>query len=107
MVVLALLPSVGGYLAGLAVVGLGSGLLDVAPSAMIGDIMPEQGGSLVASYQMVGDAGVVSGPVVAGFLVDTFSYAAAFGMAAVALGLAAVLGLFAPETRAGARKAGG
>ena len=100
MVVLALLPSVGGYLAGLAVVGLGSGLLDVAPSAMIGDIMPEQGGSLVASYQMAGDAGVVSGPVVAGFLVDTFSYAAAFGMAAVALGLAAVLGLFAPETRA-------
>ena len=106
MVVLALLPSVGGYLAGLAVVGLGSGLLDVAPSAMIGDIMPEQGGSLVASYQMAGDVGVVSGPVVAGFLVDTFSYAAAFGMAAVALGLAAVLGLFAPETRAGARKAG-
>ena len=100
MAVLALLPSVGGYLAGLAVVGLGSGLLDVAPSAMIGDIMPEQGGSLVASYQMAGDAGVVSGPVVAGFLVDTFSYAAAFGMAAVALGLAAVLGLFAPETRA-------
>ena len=106
MAMLALLPSVGGYLAGLAVVGLGSGLLDVAPSAMIGDIMPEQGGSLVASYQMAGDAGVVSGPVVAGFLVDTFSYAAAFGMAAVALGLAAVLGLFAPETRAGARKAG-
>ena len=28
----------------------------------------------------------------AGFLVDTFSYAAAFGMAAAALGLAAVLG---------------
>jgi MFS family permease len=100
MAMLALLPSVGGYLAGLAVVGLGSGLLDVAPSAMIGDIMPEQGGSLVASYQMAGDAGVVSGPVVAGFLVDTFSYAAAFAMAAVALGLAAVLGLFAPETRA-------
>jgi MFS family permease len=99
MVVLALLPGLGGYLAGLAVVGLGSGLLDVAPSAMIGDIMPERGGSLVAAYQMVGDAGVVSGPVVAGFLVDSFSYAAAFGMAAVALGLAAVLGLFAPETR--------
>ena len=97
---LALLPGVGGYLAGLAVVGLGSGLLDVAPSAMIGDIMPRRGGSLVAAYQMAGDAGVVTGPVVAGFLVDTFSYAAAFGMAAAALGLAAVLGLFAPETRA-------
>jgi len=100
MAVLGLLPGVGGYLAGLAVAGLGSGLLDVAPAAMIGDIMPRRGGSLVAAYQMAGDAGVVTGPVVAGFLVDTFSYAAAFGMAAAALGLAAVLGLFAPETRA-------
>jgi MFS family permease len=100
MAMLALLPGVGGYLAGLAVAGLGSGLLDVAPAAMIGDIMPRRAGSLVAAYQMVGDAGVVTGPVVAGFLVDTFSYAAAFGMAAAALGLAAVLGVFAPETRA-------
>jgi DHA1 family multidrug resistance protein-like MFS transporter len=102
MAMLALLPGVGGYLAGLAVAGLGSGLLDVAPAAMIGDIMPTRAGSMVASYQMIGDAGVVTGPVVAGFLVDTFSYTAAFGMAAAALGLAAVLGLFAPETRAGA-----
>ena len=73
---------------------------DTAHPAMIGDIMPRRGGSLVAAYQMAGDAGVVTGPVVAGFLVDTFSYAAAFGMAAAALGLAAVLGLLAPETRA-------
>jgi hypothetical protein len=36
---------------------------------------------------------------VAGLLVDTYSYAAAFEVAAAALGLAAVLGLFAPETR--------
>jgi MFS transporter, DHA1 family, multidrug resistance protein len=99
MVMLAVLPGLGGYLAGLAVAGLGSGLLDVAPSAMIGDILPERGGSLVAVYQMAGDAGTVTGPVAAGFLVDTFSYAAAFGLAAVTLGLAAVLGLFAPETR--------
>jgi MFS transporter, DHA1 family, multidrug resistance protein len=99
MVMLAVLPGLGGYLAGLAVAGLGSGLLDVAPSAMIGDILPERGGSLVAVYQMAGDAGTVTGPVAAGFLVDTFSYAAAFGLAAATLGLAAVLGLFAPETR--------
>jgi hypothetical protein len=36
---------------------------------------------------------------VAGFLVDTASYAAAFELAAGMLGLAAVFGLFAPETR--------
>jgi len=138
LVMLAFLPSLGGYLAALAVAGLGSGLLDVAPSAMIGDILgahggggtsrarereepgggrpvgagaergggtsrargrEERSGSLVATYQMAGDTGAVTGPVVAGLLVDTYSYAAAFEVAAAALGLAAVLGLFAPETR--------
>jgi MFS family permease len=99
MVMLALLPGLGGYLAAVAVLGLGSGLLDVAPAAMIGDILDGQGGTVVASYQMAGDAGTVAGPVTAGYLVDTVSYGAAFGLAAGILGLAAVLGFLAPETR--------
>src|SRR5487761_1673434 len=99
MVVLAFLPGLAGYLAGLAVAGLGSGLLDVAPAAMIGDILAGKGGTLVASFQMAGDAGAVTGPVAAGYLVDTASYQAAFGLAAAVLGVAAVLALFAPETR--------
>jgi MFS family permease len=66
---------------------------------MIGDILHGRGGTVVASYQMAGDVGTVSGPVTAGFLVDTVSYGAAFGLAAGVLGLAAFLGFFAPETR--------
>jgi MFS transporter, DHA1 family, multidrug resistance protein len=99
MLMLALLPSLWGCLAALAVAGFGSGLLDVAPSAVIGDLLGERGGTMVALYQMAGDVGAVSGPVVAGFLVDTVSYAAAFEVAAGVLGGAALLGLFAPETR--------
>jgi MFS transporter, DHA1 family, multidrug resistance protein len=99
MLLLAFLPGLAGFLAGLAVCGLGSGLLDVAPAAMIGDIMSGPGGMLVASYQIAGDAGTITGPVAAGYLVDTASYTAAFGMAAGVLGLAALLGLAAPETR--------
>ena len=67
---LALLPTLAGCLAGLAITGLGSGLLDVAPAAMIGDLLRGRGGTLVASYQMAGDAGSVTGPVGAGLLVD-------------------------------------
>jgi MFS family permease len=96
---LALVPGLGGYLAALAVFGLGSGLLDVGPAAMVGDILGGQGGTVVASYQMAGDIGAVTGPVTAGYLVDAASYGAAFGAAAGVLGLAAVLGLLAPETR--------
>jgi DHA1 family multidrug resistance protein-like MFS transporter len=99
MVLLAFVPGLAGYLAALAVFGLGSGLLDVGPSAMIGDILGGQGGTVVASYQMAGDIGAVTGPVTAGYLVDTASYGAAFGLAAGVLGLAAIFGLFAPETR--------
>lgn len=103
MAMLALRPGLWLYLAGLAVSGLGSGLLDVAPSAMIGDLLDRRGGTLVAFYQMAGDVGAVVGPVAAGFLVDTASYTAAFTLAAAVLGVAAVLGFFASETRPGDR----
>ena len=112
MVMLALLPGLWGFLIALAVLGLGSGLLDVAPAAMIGDLLgggsgqgdsgqgtSRQGGTVVASFQMAGDIGTVSGPVAVGFLVDSVSYSAAFALAAAVLGLAALAGLFAPETR--------
>jgi DHA1 family multidrug resistance protein-like MFS transporter len=102
MIMLALLPGPWTYLAALAVAGFGSGLLDVAPAAMIGDIIDSGGGTLVASYQMAGDVGSVVGPVAGGFLVDSYSYAAAFGLAAVVLCGAAVLGYVSPETMPGA-----
>jgi MFS transporter, DHA1 family, multidrug resistance protein len=102
MVVLALLPGPWAYLAALAVAGFGSGLLDVAPAAMIGDIIDRDGGTMVASYQMAGDVGSVVGPVAGGFLVDSASYGTAFALAAVVLGGAAVFGLASPETRAAA-----
>jgi MFS family permease len=103
MAMLAVLPGPWAFLAALAVAGFGSGLLDVAPAAMIGDIIDRGGGTLVASYQMAGDVGSVTGPVAGGILVDSASYGAAFGLAAAVLGGAALLGLLSPETRPGPR----
>jgi MFS family permease len=103
MLMLALLHGPWAFLAALAVAGFGSGLLDVAPAAMIGDIIDRGGGTLVASYQMAGDVGAVTGPVAGGILVDSASYGAAFGLAAAVLGGAALLGLISPETRPGTR----
>jgi MFS family permease len=81
------------------VAGLGSGLLDVAPAAMVGDLLSGPGGTLVALYEMAGDAGTVTGPVAAGVLADRASYAAAFELAAGVLALAAVLAAVAREAR--------
>lgn len=99
MAMLAILPGLCAFLAALAVAGLGSGLLDVAPAAMIGDLLGGRGGIMIAFYQMAGDIGSVTGPIAAGLLVDAASYSAAFALAAAVLGAAAVLALLSPETR--------
>jgi MFS family permease len=100
LLLLAVLPGLWAYLGALAVAGAGSGLLDVAPSAMLGDLLSAQacqGGILVAFFQMAGDAGTVTGPVVAGLLVDGASYPAAFGLAGGVLAAAALLALITPN----------
>jgi MFS transporter, DHA1 family, multidrug resistance protein len=95
--VLAIWPNLGGYFIGLALLGFGSGLLDVAPGAVVGDIVEGRGGPVFAAYSMSSDLGTVIGPVVAGRIADV-SYSDAFGLTAGILGLAAIVAAFAPET---------
>lgn len=102
MATLALAPGLWGFIIAMAILGISSGLLDVAPSAMIGDLLgrrTDAGGLVVASYQMAGDVGAVTGPIAVGFLVDSVSYQAAFLLAAGVLVAAACTGLAAQETR--------
>lgn len=102
LLLLVVLPGLPAFLGALAVAGAGSGLLDVAPSAMLGDLVSaqaRQGGILVAFFQMTGDAGTVTGPVVAGLLVASVSYPASFGLAAGVLAVAALLSTMSPERR--------
>ncbi len=87
-----------GYVVGLAVLGLGSGLLDVAPGAVVGDLVEGRAGPVFAAYTMSSDIGSVGGPVVAGAIADA-SYGAAFFSTSGILGVAAALAVMAPETR--------
>ena len=87
------------FLAAMAVFGLGSGLLDVAPGAMLGDVAGGRGGgTVVAAYQMAGDIGSLTGPVLAGALADTAGFSAAFALTTAVLVAAAVAAFRAPET---------
>lgn len=86
------------FLLAMVVFGAGSGLLDVAPGAMLGDVIGGRGGTVVATYQMAGDVGSLSGPLIAGFLADTAGYGWAFGLTAAVLVVAAGIGARAPET---------
>jgi MFS family permease len=97
-VILAAWQELPGYLLSMAVLGLGSGLLDVAPAAVVGDVVEGRGGPVFAAYSMSADVGNVVGPVSAGLVAES-SYGAAFGLTAVILGAATAAALAAPETR--------
>ena len=103
--ILALFPSTAGYLVAMVVFGFGSGLLDVAPAAVVGDVAGGRGGRIVAAYQMSGDTGVILGPLIAGHLADVGSrgahpsYALAFGVTASVLALAGLVALVSQESR--------
>lgn len=99
MVLLAVIPTPAAYITAMAVIGVGSGMLHVAPGAMLGDVIKGRGGTPIAAYQMAGDAGQVLGPLVAGVLVDGAGYGAAFGVTAGVLVVASGLAVAAPETR--------
>jgi len=64
------------------VAGIGSGALNPAQQASMADVVgrDRNGGPALAAFQMSADAGAIIGPIVAGALVDSGSYALAFGV---------------------------
>ncbi|MDQ1704213.1 MAG: transporter, family, multidrug resistance protein [Frankiaceae bacterium] len=96
--VLAVWPSLPGFLIAMAVLGLGSGLLDVAPAAVVGDIVEGRGGPVFAAYSMSSDVANVVGPIAAGAIAEV-SYSGAFGLTALILGGAVLAGFRMPETK--------
>lgn len=98
---LALPPQLVLFLVSMAGFGLGAAFLASAPSAVVGDLSPGRSGKLVAVFQMAADAGAVIGPLVAGWLSDTFSPRVAFGATATVLLLGLAAALRMPETRGG------
>ncbi len=96
--VLILPSSLAVFMIAMVVFGFGSGLLDVAPGAMLGDVVGSRGGTVIAAYQMAGDAGSLVGPLAAGALADSAGFEAAFASTALVLVAAAIVAAQAPET---------
>lgn len=87
------------YTVAMAVFGIGSALMSVAPSAAVGDVAKGRGGTVIAAFQMSADVGAVVGPLAAGWLAENYSYTAAFGITAAILAAALVTALFSTETK--------
>ena len=91
-----------GYLLGMVLLGVGSSFVSTSSGAVVGDVVTGRGGSVVAAYQMSSDIGVVTGPLLAGFLADRFSFSLAFTSGVVVLTAGLITALRMPETRQGA-----
>jgi MFS family permease len=99
MGLIASLESLPFYVLAMALFGAGAAFLSVAPSATVGDVVAGRGGTVVAAFQMTADLGAVVGPLVAGWLADEYSFAAAFAVTTVVLAAGIVAALLSRETR--------
>ncbi len=85
------------YLIAMIVMGLGAGFAASA-GAIVGDVIKGKSGKVYAFWQMAGDAGMMVGPVLLGFISDAFSYRTAIGVSAAVFSLAIIVALKIPET---------
>ena len=90
----------------LCVYGVASAFLGTAPAAAVGDAAGSRSGTAVAVFSMCADIGAIIGPLVAGLLADTLSYAAAFGAGAVLMLVAAALSWRMPREQRLSQKKG-
>lgn len=86
------------FLASMLVVGVAAAFLSTGPVAVVGDLMKERSGRIVAVFSMSSDLGAITGPIIAGFLADQLSYGAAFIACAAVLAFGAVMAARMPET---------
>lgn len=97
-------PNIWLLIVALCLYGIASAFLGTAPAAAVGDAAGSRSGTAVAVFSMCADIGAIIGPLVAGLLADTLSYAAAFGAGAGLMLVAAALswrmprGVVAPST---------
>ena len=87
------------YFISMALFGLGGAYVGSAPGSVVGDIIRGRGGQVIAAWQMAGDAGMIVGPILVGFLTDTYSFQVAFIASAIVYSVAIFLAILLPETR--------
>jgi MFS family permease len=87
----------------LCVYGAAAAFMATAPAASVGDAAGARSGTPVAVFSMFSDFGAIIGPLVAGWMVDVWSFPAAFGLAAGLMVVAAAYALRMPRAMVIAR----
>ncbi len=97
-VVLATVQATPAYLGAMVLFGFGSALIGTSSNAAVGDVVHGRGGTAIGVYQMSSDLGAFTGPLIAGVLVDAFSFSWAFAATATICFVGTAMALSMPET---------
>lgn len=89
----------------LSIFGVAAAFMGTAPAASVGDAAGAKSGQPVAVFSAISDLGAIIGPLVAGALLDGFSYPAAFGSAVILLAIASLYALRMPRNAPAVRRA--
>ena len=87
------------YLLSMSIIGLGAAFLSTTPASIVGDVIKGTGGQVIGLFQMAGDAGMIVGPIIVGFIADHYGYRSAFAISALVFSSALILAIKLPETR--------
>jgi DHA1 family multidrug resistance protein-like MFS transporter len=82
------------------IAGMGTGLLNPAQQAAVGDVVgnDRSGGKVLATFQMASDSGAIVGPILAGLLADYLGFSWAFGVTGAIVIMACFAWIGARET---------
>ena len=86
------------YLVAMLFLGIG-GAYGNTGAALVGDVIKGRSGRVIAVFQMAGDAGMMVGPILLGFVSDLSNYRTSLIVSALAFSVALFLVIDLPETR--------
>ena len=86
------------FVAAMLVIGFGTAFLSTTPSAIVGDVIKGRSGKVIGLFQMAGDAGMIIGPIISGFLADISSFRVAFAATLAVYSITVLLAWRLPET---------
>ena len=86
------------YLTGLALMGLGTAFCTTSAAVAAGNAANGNGGTVISTYQMSADLGMVVGPILIGLLAERYSYDLALSTTAALLAVALACALAIPKT---------
>jgi MFS family permease len=86
------------FLISMVALGVAASFLGTAPVAVVGDLMRERSGRVVAAFSMASDLGAITGPVMAGVIADRLSYDAALVACSAVMAVGVITALRMPET---------